>query len=102
MLYVFINIYLNYIEIQACRLTHSTVPLSGSMVDLTCPLCKKSTSPFSESGANTTLLLFLKTVSKTAIEPRTKNSRSTWLNIKAHIIKSWTNDLSRLVFKRKN
>ena len=65
-------------------------------------LCKKSTLPFSESGANTTLLLFLKTVSKTAIEPRTKNSRSTWLNIKAHIIKSWTNDLSRLVFKRKN
>jgi len=40
-------------------------------------LCKKSTLPFSESGANTTLLLFLKTISKTAIEPRKNNSGST-------------------------
>ena len=36
------------------------------------------TSPFSESGANTTLLLILKSISKTAIEPRKNNTGSTW------------------------
>jgi len=72
MLYVFIKIHLNYIEIQACRLTDSIVPLSGSIVYLMC------TSPFSESGANTTLLLILKSISKTAIEPRKNNTGSTW------------------------
>ena len=56
-----------------------------------------------ESGPKTTLLLFLKTISKTVIEPRKQQQQKhVELNIKVHIIKLWTNNLLWLVFKRKN
>jgi len=50
MLYVFINIHLNYIEIQTCVLTHSSVPFSGSMVDLMFPFVRKPHRPLQNLG----------------------------------------------------
>jgi len=50
MLYMFFNIHLNNIEIQAWRLTHSNVPHSGSMVDLNCPFVRKAPRPFQNLG----------------------------------------------------